>query len=84
MKDQKNDSKSMEDKTYFLPGDLVTIKQNLPNKPTMLVVKKETNLFKNKVTEDSILKGIRCRWFTKEGLLQEAIFNTKDLILIKN
>lgn len=84
MKDQKNDLKSMEDKTYFLPGDLVTIKQNLPNKPTMLVVKKETNLFKNKVTEDNILKGIRCRWFTREGLLQEAIFNTKDLILIKN
>jgi len=50
----------------------------------MLVVKKETNLFKNKVTEDNILKGIRCRWFTIEGLLQEAIFNTKDLILIKN
>lgn len=84
MKDQKNDLRNMEDKTYFLPGDLVTIKQNLPNKPIMLVVKKETNLFKNKVTEDNILKGIRCRWFTKEGLLQEAIFNTKDLILIKN
>lgn len=46
----------------------------------MIVVKKETSLLKNKISEDNILKGIRCRWFTTDGTLQEAIFSTKDLI----
>lgn len=68
----------MEEKTYFLPGDLVQIKQDLPNKPTMIVVKKEVSIFKN--GQSDILKGIRCRWFTKDGVLQEAVYNTKDLI----
>lgn len=67
----------MEDKVYFMPGDLVTLKQDVPYKPTMLVVKKETYIYKK---EDQSLKGIRCRWFTKDGALQEEVFNTKDLI----
>lgn len=70
----------MEDKIYFLPGDVVSLKQSIPNKPIMIVVKKETSLLKNKISEDNILKGIRCRWFTIDGTLQEAIFSTKDLI----
>ena len=70
----------MEDKIYFLPGDVVSLKQSIPNKPIMIVVKKETSLLKNKISEDNILKGIRCRWFTTDGTLQEAIFSTKDLI----
>lgn len=68
---------------YFNPGDVVQLKQNIPNKPVMIVVKKETLLFKHARNEDDkrpILKGIRCRWFTSTGELQEAIFNTKDLI----
>ncbi len=69
-----------QDKTYFLPGDLVTFKKDLPNKPTMIVVKKEVYFFKNKTSEDNILKGIRCRWFTTTGELQECVFNTKDLM----
>lgn len=75
----------MEEKIYFLPGDLVTLKQDIPNKPTMMVLKKESLLFKHLKDEDaaSVLKGIRCRWFTTSGQLQEAIFNTKDLIKIK-
>ena len=72
----------MEDKIYFLPGDVVSLKQNIPNKPIMIVVKKETSLLKNKISEDNILKGIRCRWFTTTNQLQEAIFNTRDLILL--
>lgn len=67
----------MDDKVFFMPGDLVTLKQDIPNKPTMLVVKKETYIYKK---EDQTLKGIRCRWFTKDGVLQEEVFNTKDLI----
>lgn len=72
-----------EDKIYFNAGDVVQLKQDIPNKPTMIVVKKETSLFKHdsKRIEDKrpILKGIRCRWFTSTGELQESIFNTKDL-----
>lgn len=72
---------------YFTPGQIVTLKQDIPNKPLMLVVKKETSLFKHDVKkmEDkkSALVGIRCRWFTTTGELQEAIWNTKDLELIK-
>lgn len=72
----------MEDKTFFMPGDRVTLRQDIPNKPIMLVVKKETSFFKRD-NKDNILRGIRCMWFTSEGVLQESVFNTKDLILIK-
>lgn len=47
--------------------------------PVMLVLRKETALFK----DSQNLKGIRCRWFTTSGLLQEAVFCTKDLIKIE-
>lgn len=73
---------SEQDKIFFLPGMLVTLKQELPNKPIMLVVKKETLIFKHSDNKEPILKGIKCRWFTTDGYLQEAIFNTKDLIKI--
>lgn len=73
-----------EQNVYFNPGDVVQLKQNIPNKPIMVVVKKETSLFKHdsKKLEDKrpILKGIRCRWFTSTGELQESVWNTKDLI----
>lgn len=68
-----------ENKIFFLPGDIVTLKQDIPNAPTMLVVRKETSMFKK---EGDVLRGIRCRWFTKDGNIQEAVFNTKDLIKI--
>lgn len=70
-----------EEKIYFMPGDVVTLKQNIPNKPVMIVVKKITNVFKNSPLEQatSALKGILCRWFTQDGYIQEAIFNTKDI-----
>lgn len=70
----------MEENIYFKPGDLVQLKQNIPNKPIMVVVKKETSLLKNE--EKNTLKGIRCRWFTTTGALQETVWNTKDLILM--
>lgn len=69
-----------EDKIYFNAGDVVQLKQDIPNKPIMVVVRKETSLFRNKEDRRSILKGIRCRWFTTTGELQENVFNTKDLI----
>ena len=68
----------------YILTDVVQLKQDIPNKPTMIVVKKETSLFKHdsKRLEDKrpILKGIRCRWFTSTGELQESVWNTKDLI----
>lgn len=77
----------MENVIYFSPGQVVTLKQDIANKPTMIVVKKETSLFKHdtKRMEDkkSALIGIRCRWFTTSGELQEAVWNTKDLVLIE-
>lgn len=77
----------MENVIYFSPGQVVTLKQNISNKPTMYVVKKETSLFKHdqRKMEDkkSALIGIRCRWFTNNGELQEAVFNTKDIILVE-
>lgn len=70
------------EKIYFLPGDEVTLKQDLPYKPTMYVVKAEKKIVRTPSKEDgdNLLKGIKCRWFTSDGTLQEAIFNTKDLI----
>lgn len=70
-----------EDKLYYKPGDCVRLRQHkLMHSPVMLVLRKETALFNKDITN---LKGIRCRWFTDSGLLQEAVFCTKDLELVK-
>lgn len=66
------------EKIFFKPGDLVTIRQNMQS-PVMLVIRKENSLFK----DSPKLKGLRCRWFTTSGLLQEAVFNTMDLKLVE-
>lgn len=68
----------MEDKVLFMPGDLVTLRQELPNKPVMMVVRKESTIFRDE-NKNNNLKGIRCRWFTTNNELQEAVWNTKDL-----
>ncbi len=68
-----------EEKIYFQPGDMVQMKQDIPNKPKMVVVKIERSLIKNE-NQNPYLRGVKCRWFTTEGLLQEAVFSTKDLI----
>lgn len=70
-----------EEKVFFTPGMRVQVKQDIPNKPIMVVVKKETSMFKH--STDNILKGIRCMWFTKDGDIREYIFNTKDLIIVE-
>lgn len=71
----------MEDnKTYLKPGDCVVLRQRkLIPSPVMLVLRKETSLFK----DSNNLKGIRCRWFTANNELQEAVFCTKDLMLVE-
>ena len=70
------------DKQFFLPGDVVTIRQKLPNSPTMLVVKKVTRTIRTGDVKNDYFQGILCRWFTTQGLIQEAVFNTKDLAKI--
>lgn len=72
-----------KDKVFLQPGDLVTLKQDIPNKPVMMVVRKETNVFKAQPTGIT-LKGIRCRWFTEDGYAQEMTFSTKDLVLVQS
>ena len=69
------------EKVFFKPGDLVTLRQDLPNKPIMLVVRKETNLIPDQF-KDTQLRGIHCRWFTTDGEMQSATWSTKDLELI--
>ena len=70
----------LDDKMYFKPGDCVRLRQHkLMHSPVMLVLRKETALFK----DNQSLKGIKCRWFTESGQLQEAVFNTKDLIKVE-
>jgi hypothetical protein len=72
----------MEDKMMFFPGDLVTLRQDLPNKPVMVVVRKESTIFRDENKTNS-LRGIRCRWFTTSNEIQEAVWNTKDLIKVE-
>ena len=70
-----------DDKIYFTPGQRVILRQEIDNKPIMLVHRVERNIIKNS-TGNELLRGIKCRWFTKDGFLQEAVFSTKDLVLI--
>ncbi len=69
----------MEEKVYFIPGDVVKVRQ-LEVAPAMYVLKKKELTFKDREDKEKILQGIVCRWFTTDGLMQEAVFNTKDLI----
>lgn len=75
----RNDIK--EEKVYFSPGQLVKLKQELPYSPLMMVYRVERSIMRNTNGRD-ILKGVRTRWFTQDGRLQEAVFSTKDLILV--
>ncbi len=70
-------------KTFYVPGDIVTLRHDaIENKPTMYVVEKVTKSFVNKDSDEkeSIFIGIKTRWFDKNQVMHEAIFSTKDLI----
>ena len=52
----------MEDlKQYYLPGDVVTIRQSIPNSPVMIVVKKVTKTIKTESLKGDFFQGILCR-----------------------
>ena len=74
----------MDLKQFYFPGDVVTLRQEIPNKPVMIVVKKVTKSISLKIPSgeekrNDLFQGILCRWFTTNCELQEAVFNTKDL-----
>ena len=71
----------MDEKIYFVPGQKVTLRQDIPNKPIMLVHRVERSIIRNE-DKNALLKGVKVRWFTNNGFLQEAVFSTKDLVLI--
>lgn len=69
---------------YFHSGDLVRLKQDLPNKPTMVVqrvskIRPHTIEGEVPTIKKPLLLGITCFWFTKDGLYQERVFSSKDL-----
>lgn len=52
-----------ENKVFYNPGDIVTIKHDIPNKPIMWVVEKSTRSLINKDTQEmeNVFLGIKCR-----------------------
>ena len=70
------------EKLFFQPGMRVRCTK-VSNSPEMYVLHKTELVFKDKEDKSKILQGMVCRWFTNDGLLQEAVFNTKDIEAIK-
>lgn len=68
-----------QERIFFVPGDKVKVNK-LSNSPEMYVVRKKEITFKDGEEKNKTLQGMICRWFTTDGQLQEAVFNTKDLI----
>lgn len=77
---------NLDNRLYFTAGDIVTVKHDIPNKPVMWVLEKSTRNMKNSETNtyETVFLGIKCRWFDKNGDLQEGVFNTKDLCLVED
>lgn len=69
------------EKTFFIPGDIVTIRHNIPFKPIMWVEGKETKLIKK--DDASHFIGMKCSWFNTNLELQKAVISTKDLVHYK-
>lgn len=67
------------DKIYFSPGDIVVLKHEELLSPIMVVQEKVSRSYKQGENVVNIFKGIKCRWFDKNLVLQEAIFSSKDL-----
>lgn len=69
------------EKQYFLPGDTVKVRQ-LPNSPTMLVIKKATSTMTLNGVKNTYFQGLLCKWFTNDGFIQSEVWNTKDLVKV--
>lgn len=65
---------------YFQPGDLVVLNKEELNSPIMMIREKVSRQFKTNTDEfNNVFIGMKCIWFDKHNVLQEAIFSTKDL-----
>ena len=71
----------MEEKVFFSPGQVVRLRQPIEHRPKMVVYRVERSIMRKDNGRD-LLRGVKCRWFTDNGFLQEAVFSTKDLELI--
>ena len=68
-------------KAFFTPGDIVTLKQEIPNKPKMVVKSIDKLTLRG---DKPSLFGITCFWFTTEGQIQSERFSTKDLLFVED
>lgn len=74
---------NFNDMRFYAPGDLVKVRHDIDYVPTMFVTEKMTRNIRNKNGEmEQMFLGIKCRWFNANGDLQEAVFNTKDLMKV--
>lgn len=64
------------DALFFSPGDVVILKQDLINKPRMIVKTIDKTSDPN---DKPKLVGVTCMWFNTLMELQTARFSTKDL-----
>lgn len=75
---------NFNDMRFYAPGDLVKVRHDIDYVPTMFVTEKMTRNIRNKNGEmEQMFLGIKCRWFNANGDLQEAVFNTKDLMKVE-
>lgn len=68
----------MEEKVFYQPGDVVTLRQDIPYKPQMIVVKKETMTFRPSKDEK---KDEYSKVLDVDGSLQEESYKKLSLIL---
>ena len=48
-------------KQFYLPGDVVTLRQDIPNKPTMIVVQKKTKTIRSREEDKKdFFQGMLC------------------------
>lgn len=74
------ENKSISELIFFKPGDLVVLNKEELNSPVMLIKDKISRQFRTENGEMcNSFKGMKCMWFDKNNVLQEAIFSTKDL-----
>ena len=65
------------DSTFFSPGDVVELKQDVANKPQMIVKSIDKAALSN---DKPKLLGVTCMWFNTMQELKTARFSTKDLV----
>lgn len=74
--------RELRPRIYFSPGDVVQVKQNIANKPEM-IVKSVDKMSSPGGNDGSSLLGVTCIWFDNTLALQKFRFNTKDLEKVK-